>query len=115
MLFKPKHIPMIRTGSKTATRREWAENYHPPNVETVVAATTELFVSDDEATCFIRVIDVFEQQLGDMTDAEAQAEGDYADLEQFRAGYEDVYGDGAWDSEKVVTVVQFEYVGWERG
>ena len=114
MLFKPYHIPMIRTGSKTVTRREWNENYNPPNVGSVVAATTEMFVSDDEADCFIRILDVYDEKLGDMTDEGAQKEGDYETLEEFREGYENVYGEGEFDESKEVTVVEFEYVGKKR-
>jgi len=114
MLFKDYHLSQIRDGEKTVTRREWDENYAGPNVGTVVAATTELFVSDDEADCYIRVLDRYRQPLGEMTDADARQEGDYEDLKEFREAYEDVYGAGAWDPEKVVDVVKFEYVGRTR-
>lgn len=114
MLFKEYHIPQIRSGEKTVTRREWAQNYAGPSVGTVVAATTELFVSDDEADCYIEIVDRYEQPLGEMGNEDARAEGDYDDLEEFIDGYERVYGDGAWDPEKVVDVVEFEYVGRER-
>lgn len=114
MLFKDYHIPMIRSGSKTQTRREWADNYHGPKVGTVVAATTELFVPKEEADCFIRITDRYTQLLGRMTDSEARKEGDYEDLEDFIEGYERVYGEGAWQGGmKEVDVVEFEYVGRE--
>lgn len=114
MLFKEYHIPQIRDGEKTVTRREWSENYAGPNVDSVVAATTELFVTDDEADCYIRVTAHYRQALGDMTDEDARREGEYDDLEAFKEGYERVYGSGAWDPAKVVDVVEFEYVGEER-
>lgn len=114
MLFKDYHIPMIRSGSKTATRREWSENYAGPNVGSVVAATTELFVSDEEADCYIRITDRYQQRLGEMTEEDAQAEGDYRDLYDFKTAYEDVYGEDSFDPWKVVDVVEFEYVGRER-
>lgn len=114
MLFKDYHIPMIRDGEKTVTRREWDENYAGPNVGSVVAATTELFVSDDDADCYIRVTDRYREPLGDMTDDDARREGEYDGLDDFREGYERVYGSGSWDPEKVVDVVAFEYVGRER-
>lgn len=114
MLFKDYHLPMIRSGSKTVTRREWSENYNHPNEGTVHIASDEMFTSDDGADCYIRILAVYDQPLGDMTDEDAQREGDYEDMEDFRDGYERVYGDGAWDPEKVVTVVEFEYVGRER-
>lgn len=114
MLFKDYHIPMIRSGSKTVTRREWSENYARPNEGSVQIASDEMFTSDEEADCYIRILDVYEQPLGEMTDEDAQKEGDYEDLEEFRDGYADVYGDDAWDPEKEVWVVEFEYVGRER-
>lgn len=115
MLFKDYHIPMIRSGSKTQTRREWAENYAGPKVGSVVAATTELFVPDEEADCYIKITDRYTQLLGRMTDAEARKEGDYENIEEFVEGYEQVYGEGSWQAGmKEVEVVEFEYVGRER-
>lgn len=114
MLFKDYHIEMIRSGSKTVTRREWKDNYHGPNVGTVVAAKTGLLKPDDECDCFIRITGKREEPLGETTDESARREGDYDGLEDFRDGYAEVYGEDAWDPGKVVTVVEFEYVGQER-
>jgi hypothetical protein len=114
MLFKEYHISMIRSGEKTVTRREWDENYHGPNEGTVVAAKTEMLKPDAECDCFIRITDKREEALGDITEASARREGDYDGIAEFREGYEQVYGEGAWDDAKTVTVVEFEYVGRER-
>ena len=114
MLFKEYHIPMIRTGSKTVTRREWADNYAGPNVGTVVAAKAEMLKPDDECDCFIRITGKREEPLGSITPASARREGDYDGVEDFIKGYEKVYGEGSWDPSKVVTVVEFEYVGRSR-
>jgi len=114
MLFKECHIPMIRSGSKTITRREWADNYASPNIGTVVAAKTDLLTPDAECDCFIRITGKREEALGDITEESARREGNYDGIEDFRAGYEEVYGESSWDPEKVVTVVEFEYVGRER-
>jgi len=115
MLFKDCHIPMIRSGSKTQTRWEWDENYGGPKTGSVVAGTTELFVPDEQADCYIRITDRYTQLLGRMTDAEARKEGDYEDLEEFVVGYERVFGEGAWQGAmKEVEVFEFEYVGRER-
>ena len=111
MLFQDYHIDAIREGEKTATRREWAESYTGPNVGTVVAATTDLFTSNDEANCFIRVTDRYREQLGEMDDKAARKEGRYETLKEFRNAYRQVYGSKAWDPEKEVDVVEFEYVG----
>ena len=114
MLFKDYHLPMIRSGSKTVTRREWDDNYGRPNVGSVHIASDEIFTSHDEADCYIRILDVYDQPLEEMTDADAREEGDYESLAEFIGGYKKVYGEDAWDAEKVVTVVEFEYVGEER-
>jgi len=114
MLFKDYHLPMIRSGSKTVTRREWADGYNRPNIGSIQIASDEMFTSDEEADCYIRILDVYDQPLGEMTDEDARAEGDYEDLDEFRVGYAKVYGDGAWDPEKNIAVVEFEYVGRER-
>lgn len=114
MLFKDRHIPMIRSGSKTVTRREWSEDYHPPNVGTVVAAKTELLKPDEECDCFIRITGHRRERLGDITEESARREGDYGGIEDFSQGYKDVYGDDAWDPTKMVDVVEFEYVGRSR-
>lgn len=114
MLFKDYHIPMIRAGSKTATRREWADNYAGPNVGTVVAAKTDMLKPDDECDCFIRITGRREERLGDITEESARREGDYEGVEDFREAYERVYGDGAWEPDKTVDVVEFEHVGESR-
>jgi uncharacterized protein YhfF len=114
MLFKEYHIPMIRSGSKTVTRREWSDNYAGPNVGSVVAATTDLFVSDENADCFIQITDRYQQRLGQMDEEDARAEGDYRDLYDFKTAYENVYGEDSFDPWKEVDVVEFKYVGRER-
>jgi len=114
MLFKPYHIEMIRTGSKTATRREWDEDYNRPNIGSVQIASESMFVADEDADCYIRILDVYDQPLGEVSDEDAQKEGDYETVEEFREGYLEVYGEDAWDPEKPVAVVEFEYVGRER-
>jgi len=114
MLFKDYHIPMIRSGSKSVTRREWADNYPGPNVGTVVAAKTDMLKPDDKCDCFIRVTGRREERLGDITEASARREGDYDSVEDFRSGYEEVYGAGSWNADKVVDVIEFEYVGNSR-
>lgn len=112
MLFQSYHLRMIRDGEKTVTRREWERRQAVPG--NVYQATTEMFVPHEECDCYIRATDVYQQPLGEMTDEDAQSEGDYDNLEEFRDGYEKVYDEGSWDPEKVVWVVEFEYVGRER-
>lgn len=112
MLFKPKHIDRIREGEKTVTRRDWAENYNRPSVGSVQMATTEMFQSDEECDCYIRILDVFQQPLGEMDDEDARKEGGYESLEEFQVSWEEIVGE--WDPVLVVDVVEFEYVGESR-
>lgn len=102
---------MIRSGSKTVTRREWKDNYNGPNVGTVVAAKTDLLKPNSECDCFIQITAKREERLGDITEESARREGDYECIDDFKSGYEHVYGEDAWDDDKVVNVVEFEYVG----
>lgn len=109
--FKNYHIEQIKALQKTQTRREWADNYNKPKIGSIHIAATELFVSHEEADCYILIEDRYEEALGEMTDEDAQAEGDYKSVEEFKAGYERVYGSGAWDPQTVVDVVKFRYIG----
>lgn len=118
--FKDYHIPQIRRYSKWQTRREWKKRQVVPG-NVYMASSPEMnpdvppiFIGHDDCDCYILVLDVYQQVLGDMTDADARAEGDYEDLEDFQEGYERVYGEGSWDPEKEVWVVEFWYVGRSR-
>ncbi len=110
ILFRPRHVEAIRDGRKTATRRLWADTYPRPRDGSVRAAVTELFTPLEEATCFIRITNVYREPLGEMTPEDARKEGGY-DLDEFRAAWEEINGEGSWDPDQVVDVVEFEYVG----
>jgi len=111
MLFKPDHIKAIREGVKTATRRDWADGYHRPSPGDVRMAVTEMFTTDEECDCYVRVTDVYQEPLGGMNHEDARKEGGY-DMADFREAWEEI--NGKWDQELVVDVVEFEYVGRER-
>lgn len=111
MLFQDYHIPQIRSGEKTVTRREWDQRQVVPGRTYI--ASTELFTSHEDADCYITVTDVYQEQLGAMTDADAQREGAYESLEEFIESYNEIY-EGGWDPEKTVWVVEFEYAGRSR-
>lgn len=111
MLFKPYHIPLIREFEKVVTRRDWAENYSEPVQGSVHMASTEMFQAKEDCDCFIQIGETYQEPLGDMTDRDAQMEGDYESLEEFRESWEEINGDGSWDPGKVVTVVPITYVG----
>ena len=112
MLFKPHHIEAIRAGEKTVTRRDWADGYNRPTPG-VHIASDEMFMSDEEADCYIVITDVYRQPLEEMTEADAQAEGGYT-LSEFVDEWERINGPDTWDPEHVVDVVEFEYGGRTR-
>jgi len=106
MLFQSEHIEQIRSGEKTATRRDWERKQVVEG--NVYIASTEMFTSHDDADCYIRATDVYQQALGDMTPADADREGGYT-LGEFRDVWREINGD--WDPDAEVWVVEFEYVG----
>lgn len=112
MLFQEEHIVSIRDGEKTVTRRDWAPKYPRPSEGAVRMATTEMFATDEECDCYIRVIDVRVEALGEMDEEDADAEGGYT-MEEFREAWEEINGE-SWDKFQMVDVIEFEYVGQER-
>ena len=60
-----------------------------------------------KADCsFIRVNAVYQQHLGDMTEADAKKEGGYT-LEEFKKVFETVTK-STWDDDLIVWVVEFK-------
>lgn len=108
MLFQDEHIEQIRTGEKTATRRDWERKQATEG--NVYIASTEMFTSHEEADCYIRVTDIYQQPLGEMTERDAQLEGGYT-LEEFRKVWREI--NGKWNPEQSVYVVEFDYAGRE--
>ncbi|MDS0243131.1 MULTISPECIES: ASCH domain-containing protein [unclassified Haloferax] len=111
MLFQEDHIEQIRSGEKTATRRDWSRKSAKEGG--VYMATTSLFTSHDECDCYIRATSVEQQTLGDMTEEDAQKEGGYT-LAEFRETWEAINGEGSWNPGAEVWIVEFEYVGEDQ-
>jgi len=111
MLFQPEHIEAIRAGDKTETRRDWAEGYHRPEAGDIRMATTQMFQSDDECDCYIRVTDHYREPLGELNAAAADAEGGYTVAE-----FEELWAEmhGSWEPEMTADVIEFEYIGRSR-
>ena len=107
MLFKEEHIEKIKNGTKTATRRVWKFNHARENG--IYAIQSRMFQPWRECPK-IRAVKVYDQPLGDMTEEDANKEGGYT-LAEFKDLFEDITGD-KWDDNQVVTVVEFEYIGW---
>lgn len=126
MLFQDKHVAWIREHEKTVTRRVWAENYPRPNPGSVHMAAATSMIPDDadydsplympitDCTCFIRISEDYagkddRQRLGDMTDADAQKEGDYETVAEFKESWRRI--NAGWDPDVLVDVVPFSYHG----
>ena len=109
MLFQEEHIEQIREGEKTQTRRDWASPQ--ATAGNVYIASTELLTSHEEADCYIRVLDIRKEALGEITPYAAEREGGYT-VEEFREVWREINGE--WEPHKTVTVVEFEYAGREH-
>lgn len=115
MLFKDRHVPMIRRGEKTATRRESKPNVTPGGIYMAAAPSmvpegsnrTAMYLRHNECDCYIRVLEVYQQPLGRMGEHDYRKEGGYTP-EEFRSIWREINDE--WDPEQVVWVVAFEYV-----
>ncbi len=101
MLFKPEHVPMILSGKKTATRRNWKS----PRVKVgnVYKCKTKMLSKDSFAE--IVVHKVYKQALYFMTDKDARKEG-YRSMEEFHKIWVEINGE--WNPNLVVYVIEFE-------
>jgi hypothetical protein len=105
LLFKKEYIPLIKNGSKTATRR-----LSRPMVRVggTYRVRVDFFSYLPER---IRVSRIYRQRLGDMTEDDASREG-FASLGEFREEWAGLYG--SWDDEQAVWVVEFEHLTEDR-
>lgn len=104
MLFKPHHIEMIKSGTKTETRRNWKRKM--AKIGGVYPVQTKLFQPKAECET-IKANYVFRQRLGDMSEEEANREGGYT-LNEYKAEFTRI--NGIWDDDLVVYVVGFEHI-----
>lgn len=126
MLFKNRHIPLIRAGEKTVTRRIWKDRKARPKPGEVYMAAAKCMVPDhydhnspmllrkEDCTCFIQIDDDYNraldrEPLGAITDAEARREGDYETVEEFREAWVGIHGE--WNPDELVDRVPFTYYG----
>lgn len=103
ILFKHEHIFPILIGLKIQTRRTWTK----PRVKvgSIQKAKTEMISRYYFAK--LRILEVYQQPLGAMTEQDAYEEGGYT-LEGYKAEFDKIYGH--WDDAEVVWVVKFEVV-----
>ncbi len=107
MLFKPEHKEMILNGTKTATRRNWKR----PMVKVGGIYKCKLKMLSKEYFAKIKVVKLYEEELGAMTDEDANKEG-YEDVEEFRKIWIKI--NGHWYNEMVVEVIEFEVIKNDR-
>lgn len=99
ILFKPEHVDLILSGEKTQTRRLGKKRW---NVGAVHQCKTGLF---DDLFARVKILDVYEERLGDMGYVDIAAEG-YAGKD-YKAAWERI-NKKPWDDDLVVWVVAFE-------
>jgi hypothetical protein len=109
MLFKPYHLPMIRKGLKTETRRNWKRKM--AKVNGVYSIQTKMFQNRSDSE-LLKVNYIFKQKLGDMTEDQANKEGGYT-LNEFKKKFENI--NGFWSNELEVYAIGFIYLGWLFG
>ena len=103
ILFKPEHVAPILEGRKTQTRRLGKKRW---NVGAVHQARTKMLDAD---SCFarVRILDVYQELLYDISNADARAEG-YANDHAYIAAFLRINPNHVADP--VVWVVKFDLV-----
>lgn len=103
MLFNPEHVELILSGEKTQTRRVWKRCH--VKVGGTYKAKLEMLSRDYFA--LLKVTGIRQEKLGDISEADANAEGDYT-VESYRREWIKI--NGAWDPDQVVYVISFVLV-----
>lgn len=102
ILFKQEHVQPILDGRKTQTRRTGKLRW---KVGTIRQAKTGYRKDSEFAKLRIRAIR--QGQLGEITEADALAEG-YNSIAEYREVFERIYGH--WHDEMMVWVIDFVLV-----
>lgn len=103
ILFKPEHVPMILSGRKIETRRDWKS--WRTRVGSVHKAKTEMMSRNYFAR--IEILERWEERLGDISDESIHNEG-YDSREAYMAKFREIYG--YWKPDKVIKVIKFRVV-----
>ena len=101
MIFQKKHIRMILDGVKTQTRRR---HKYPRKAGRVYNVNRDWYHSTGDK---ILITKVRRQHLGDISPADAMAEGGYT-IEQFKEVWLRI--NGVWNPDEEVTVYDFKVV-----
>jgi len=103
ILFKPEHVQPILEGRKTQTRRTGKKRW---NVGSVHQAKLN-FKKGSKPFAYLKITDVRQERLGNITEADAWAEG-YGSIEEYKEVFKQIYG--YWNPDINVWVVNFEVV-----
>lgn len=101
ILFKREHVAPILAGTKTQTRRTWARC----RVKAGSVHMLKTGFGKDDSFAHVRIKDARQEPLGDITEADAKAEG-YPSIAAYIEAFERIYRT-TWDPALVVWVVDF--------
>lgn len=107
MLFTEEHIAQIISGEKTQTRRLWDKKQVKKGNS--YRACESLFTPRVDSPAYILVLDVYQENLGKLSESDANEEGGYT-REEFKELWIDMHG--CWNKNDSVWVVKFE--GYEN-
>lgn len=103
ILFKKYHIPLIKAGIKTQTRRPLGRYFKVGSVHQIKTGFTK-----DDYCGDLRITAVRTEKLDSITESDARKEG-YDSIDEYRKAYIDIYG--SWLDYVSVQVIDFEYMG----
>lgn len=101
LLFKPEYVGPILRGEKTQMRMV-LKHLHA-KVGAICMAKTE--ISSRDYFAWLKVVGVRRERLGDISEADARAEGGYT-IGGYRRKW--IEAGGAWDPDQLIWVVDFE-------
>lgn len=99
MLFKRSLLALIIQGRKTQTRRL---HKHQLKEGCIYPITDQWFA---KPKAHIKILKVYQQRLGDITETEARKEG-FNSIEEFKQAWTQI--NGSWQPETTVTVYEFQ-------
>jgi hypothetical protein len=99
MLFKRHLLTLVLQGRKTQTRRLHKHRLKEGRTYPI----TDRWYSKPAA--HIKILKVYQQRLGDITETEAKAEG-FNTIEEFKQAWTQI--NGSWQPETTVTVYEFQ-------
>lgn len=105
MIFTEQHLQKVKAGTKTQTRRAKPISEIRYNTGTVYRATQggqAMFTPIEDCELFVKVTDMYEEQLGDITPQDCQREGGYTKSE-FISLWKNLHG--TWNPNQTVTVL----------